>query len=352
MKLLFAYRYGNLGGVSAQLLNRLAGFSKLGDVEVHLAFVEDHGLSAELDRPNLLFEESPKKIAAYCRRSGIDVVSVIDTPEVLDAVVSSHASRAVLLEVHTTYADRLEYLSHLPSGVDAVVVPSDYSENLVRGLVGASLPVCKVRNCVDPALFQPLEVARPPGPICLWVGKLDEHKNWRGFIEIAQRLLRDRPSLQFWMVGGSTASPEAKDALLQAIYRSTLSGRLRWLDFVSRASMPTLYSTVAASGGVSLVTSRNESFGMSIAESILCGCPVVATNVGAIPEICSNPDALSLYEFGDIERAAVLLRAVLDGGPRPRDEQLRWHSQLARTVSPEQVCDDYRKLANVHLRGR
>jgi glycosyltransferase involved in cell wall biosynthesis len=116
--------------------------------------------------------------------------------------------------------------------------------------------------------------------------------------------------------------------------------------------MPQLYSAVAASGGVSLVTSRDESFGMSVAESILCGCPVVATNVGAIPEICSDADALRLYELGDVDRAAALTLAAVERGRRSGAEQLRWHEALAQTVSPEQVCTSYRDMAISHLQRR
>ena len=85
-----------------------------------------------------------------------------------------------------------------------------------------------------------------------------------------------------------------KHALSQEPLKSSIMlkkgiiSRFRWLDRIENVNMPLLYSLVSERGGVNLVTSHCESFGMSVLESLLTGCPVVSTNVGALPEILNS----------------------------------------------------------------
>ena len=51
-----------------------------------------------------------------------------------------------------------------------------------------------------------------------------------------------------------------------------------------------------------LYTSENESFGLSILETLFFGKPVVAFRIGGIPEVVD--DAAYLHEFGDIAAMA------------------------------------------------
>src|SRR5438270_3805746 len=60
----------------------------------------------------------------------------------------------------------------------------------------------------------------------------------------------------------------------------------------------------------SLYTSENESFGLSILETMFFGKPVLAFRIGGIPEVVG--DAAYLHEFGDVERIAKSLDALID----------------------------------------
>src|ERR1700730_2992450 len=59
-----------------------------------------------------------------------------------------------------------------------------------------------------------------------------------------------------------------------------------------------------------LYTSENESFGLSILETMFFGKPVVAFRIGGIPEVVG--DAAPLHEFGDVEGMAKSLDALVD----------------------------------------
>ncbi len=361
MKVLFAYRYGNVGGVCAQLAARLNSFLAEGD-DVHFAFNQDHGLSPELaTHPNVIFEESATRIADYCEDNRIDVVSVIDTPRILAEIARRTASRvgltrALFLEVHTTYVDKLTYLRKVPKQVDAIIVPSKYSKHLVEEQLaakrGRQQSIHVVRNCVDSERFaqQPSKsVSQTERPVCLWVGKLDDHKNWRGFIELALGLRASGRLVDFWLVGGETAPADAKDALMAEVFRHELTPQLRWIDRVPQTEIAHVYSAVANSGGLMVVTSRNESFGMSVAEALLCGCPVVSTDVGAVGEVFADREALKLFPFGDASTALGLIEQTLSAGVVPQHQRQRWHNELADSVSPAKTSRAFRNLADRFL---
>ena len=59
-----------------------------------------------------------------------------------------------------------------------------------------------------------------------------------------------------------------------------------------------------------LYTSENESFGLSILETLFFGKPVVAFRIGGIPEVVG--DAAYLHEFGDIAAMASSLDALVE----------------------------------------
>ncbi len=59
-----------------------------------------------------------------------------------------------------------------------------------------------------------------------------------------------------------------------------------------------------------LYTSENESFGLSILETLFFGKPVVAFRIGGIPEVVD--DAARLHEFGDIAAMAASLDGLVE----------------------------------------
>jgi glycosyltransferase involved in cell wall biosynthesis len=301
MKILYGYRYGILGGVCTQLINRLAVFTGATDIEAHLVFGEDHGISRTLDGfSNLHFEKSPNRVRDLVRRLGIDVAVVIDTPEYLDAI-STLDGFPVITEVHSTLDQGLQYLHERTWPTVGYIVPSAYLKELLedRFGIGATDAVEICPNSIDPDLFPRTQVDPiPASSVFCWVGKLDSHKNWRGFVEIAG-ILKDRvPGSEFWMIGGETGLATEERDMLQEVHRVGLMERFRWFPRVEYRSMHRVYAAVRQSGGAQIVTSRDESFGMSVLEARLCGCPVVSPRVGALPEIAPGRVYLSFYEPG------------------------------------------------------
>lgn len=318
MRVSFAYRYGILGGVATQLANRMQYLRTVPGLEVEFFFLEDHGVGPTLAPYGpVCFPGSAAEAVERIRRSESDVVVVIDTRELLEGLGAPDRAAALVAEVHTTTELGLRYLESRAFTADLFLVPSEYSRRLLAdrfGIAGAEV----IPNIVDPELFYPLSSAELPElierPVVAWVGKLDGHKNWELFLEAAASITERRPEVEYWLIGGETAPEETGLAMLHAADGLGVLHRLRWFPRVGYRAMRRVHGYVAASGGCALVTSRDESFGMSVAEALLSGCPVVASRVGALPELAVDRPYLELYPLGDVERASEQVLGLLERG--------------------------------------
>lgn len=314
MKVLTVYQYGILGGVVAQLRNRLEA---LGDrVEMHFAFLEDLGAASAFPPGTPVhFLRSPEALTDLLRSEPFDVIVNIDTPGAYPAILAAEPAAPILHEVHTTYTfiDYLWSLTQDPP-MDALLAPSAYLRARLLhefGFEGVR-PVHVVPNVLDTARFDYREPARvPERPVILWVGKLDAHKNWRDALAIAAAAVARRPC-ELWMVGGYTAPEETVTPVLRLATRLEIFDCLRWIQRVDYPAMPCFYSMAAASGGCLLITSKDESFGMAAVEAMACRCPVVASRVGALPEVLDGPHQAGLYSLHHVEAAAARVASLLD----------------------------------------
>lgn len=308
-RLVWGYRYGILGGVCSALLGRLPAFARVFDVAVLLE--RDLGAAAEFPAGTVRVAPTPQEQVEAIRYLAPDLFVAIDSPGLIEAWDRAGSPGRLIVEVHTTTSGQSYVHGMSPAQrVDLVLASSDYLAGLLRESgVDRLAPIRVLPPALEPEWFGPTTAWTPPEPLLLWVGKLDDHKRWWAFLDLCASVRA--PAVPV-LAGGSTAPPDRVRDLL-----ARLDGRRAlWLPSVRRDLMPRLYAAVAASGGLSLSTSRNESSPMSVAESILMGCPVVAPAVGGIPGLLAP---LGLYPPDDFGAARDLVeRALAD--PALREE--------------------------------
>jgi N-acetyl-alpha-D-glucosaminyl L-malate synthase BshA len=93
-----------------------------------------------------------------------------------------------------------------------------------------------------------------------------------------------------------------------------------------------------------LLPSQSESFGLSALEAMSCGTPVVASNIGGIPEVVIHGEAGYVAEFGDIGRMAKYVVNLLTN-----DKKWALFSENARKIAEEKfdsniIIPKYEKL--------
>ncbi len=181
---------------------------------------------------------------------------------------------------------------------------------------------------VDPREAEPhlKKHALRPGYI-LFVGNLRRIKNIPRLVE-AYRLLRARsPNLPPLVLAGRDQMPQITSA-----YRGDSS--IRILGEVAADSLPALYS----SASVFAFPSLYEGFGLPPLEAMACGCPVVASSGGSLPEVLGNaallPDPLDTEAIAEALLRAMTdsnLRGILAERGRERVSRFSWKATAERT---------------------
>ncbi len=185
-------------------------------------------------------------------------------------------------------------------------------------------PVEKVRivpNGVDTERFCPLpknealraSVGLPEGaPTVGIVAALRPEKNHELFLRVAARVRKTIPAAHFLVVGDGVRRADLE----------RLAGELALTEAVhfvgSRNDVPQLLSQT----NVFLLTSHMEASPVSILEAMSCELPVVATQVGSIPESVVEGETGFMAPAGDEEALAARVVELL-GDPRRAEKMGR-----------------------------
>lgn len=152
------------------------------------------------------------------------------------------------------------------------------------------------------------------------VRRLQSRMGLENLVDAAARLARSQPGLIVAIAGKGPLTP----SLQERIERYGLQGRVRLLGFVPDADLPALY----AAADLSVVpTVALEGFGLIVAESMAAGTAVVASRVGALPELLAGFSEQLLAD-PNAEDLARVLSGALDGTlVVPSAEACRRHAE-------------------------
>lgn len=347
MRLLFLYQICSFGGVETVLRNRVVGLRGLGH-DASIVLLEDLGgaaVFAGMDGVELAPGDA--RVRELLGRGGFDVVATVDTPSVAPAIAASGFAGRVVAEVHSNNFANMGYLADLAEGpADMVVVPSEYEGELIvreyPSVKAAGLPLKVVPNPVDTGLFRfapPADGSIPP--LIGWVGRFEDQKNWRHFVDVAAELARRRAAIEFVVVGGIAAPESVKNEFRDRVAERDLMGRLHWIPSLAYRRMPAFYSALAGSGGCLVPTSSFEPFGMTVLEAQACRCPVVAAQTGGLAELVREGETGLGFTVDDTEGAVrQVLRVLDDGGVRARVVNGA-SAEIERRFSSEAVARAY-----------
>jgi N-acetyl-alpha-D-glucosaminyl L-malate synthase BshA len=93
-----------------------------------------------------------------------------------------------------------------------------------------------------------------------------------------------------------------------------------------------------------LVPSENESFGLAALEAMACEVPVIATNVGGLPEVVLDAETGYLVGLGDTQMMAEHAIEILSDGRKQRAMGRRGREWAVEQFNTERVIPQYERL--------
>jgi len=142
--------------------------------------------------------------------------------------------------------------------------------------------------------------------ILLFVGRIDPLKGVEQLLE-AVSYLRDIGSLRLVIIGGDEDSDDAVVWLKEMTRELDLKDRVTFHGLVKHNELPLYYSAA----DVTVMPSYYESFGLVALESLACGTPVVATDVGDMNNIIHQGETGYVVPDNDPQKLADKIGEVL-----------------------------------------
>lgn len=176
------------------------------------------------------------------------------------------------------------------------------------------------------------EAEMEPTVRILHVGHCGPYKNIEGILRCIPMIARRLGSPVQFVKVGAPFSPEQK----ALIGRLGIGDSILHLGMVPASDLPRIY----AESHVLLFPSFYEGFGLPVLEAMACGTPVVASNVGALPEVVGDTglladptDHVSLVEAVVQVVTQPSLKATLQQRGLERARQFTWEKTARETLA-------------------
>lgn len=250
-------------------------------------------------------------------------------------------------------------LATLSSALSTLVVANSEAtaDHYRRTRLASSTPVAVILNGVDEGRLhersgtevRSLVGAGTDDVVFTLIGRINCWKGQPVFLDAAERLAAESNNVRFVLAGDSFAGQERLTEAVDHRIRSSdvLRGRAIRLPHVAEVG-----SVYAASDVVVLPSTEPEPFGLVAAEAMAAGLPVIASRIGALPELVEDGRTGLLSDPGN---ATALLSAMRELGASPsRRAEMgrRGRERFERHFRVERYTREFNELYAGLLRGR
>jgi len=160
--------------------------------------------------------------------------------------------------------------------VKEVLVKDGIPENRIS-VVFSGIDLNRFENISTDYLYKEFNV-KEGNTIIGTVGSLDYHKNHKGFIQAASLIKKSIPDAVFFIVGKGCLEKELKEYAKKL----NLSDSIIFTGF--RNDIPQILSIF----DIFVLSSYTEGLCTSLIDAMAVGLPIIATNVGGVPELIAE----------------------------------------------------------------
>jgi glycosyltransferase involved in cell wall biosynthesis len=157
-------------------------------------------------------------------------------------------------------------------------------------------------------------ILNPDGPVVLTLCRMSPEKGLEFLIEAAKDIVNKVPNVKI-VIKGSSFNEKYKDKLTKLVHQDGLEAHVVFLKFSPYSEVPKYLSA----SDVFVLPSISEGLPTVVLEAMATGIPVVATNVGGVPDILEDGDNGLLVSPGKPRALAeAIIRLLRDEGLRER----------------------------------
>lgn len=189
----------------------------------------------------------------------------------------------------------------------------------------------------DPALVDHLRTVGGPGPRLLLIGRLIEEKGIAEYIQAVAVLRKRFPGLIGWVAGTGEGAARYQ-AQAEELGAASAVCFLGWLEASEVASY-------LAAADVLVAPSKpgrrrwQEAQGLAVVEAMFARTPVVASDIGGIPDMVVHGETGLLVPPGEARALATAVESLLRSPEKARSLADKAHAHAMAGFSPEVVRD-------------
>ena len=257
-----------------------------------------------------------------------DMIKVCNTCKPPAVITTLHGTDVTLVGLDRAYLRTTQYSIEKSNAVTAV---SQYLADYTHEEMGVGSEIAVIPNFVELERFKPhanpklrLRYAHPEEKLLIHISNFRPVKRTPDVIHIFAKVA-EKIGARLLMLGDGPERPRCLE-LAQELH---ISGRVSFLG-----TFPQIESLLAISD-LFLLPSAKESFGLVALEAMASGVPVVASNIGGIPEVVSSGKTGFLHSLGDVAAMANSAVKLLSN-----DGLHLQFSKAARERAEKSFCED------------
>jgi glycosyltransferase involved in cell wall biosynthesis len=289
---------------------------------------------------NALDISSAVRIGTFVRDNNIDLINAHFAKDYPVAAVASRISGVpFVITRHVLFPmNRMHRL--LLRDVRYVIAPSNAVAASLRSQnIFPVEKIVTIRYGLDVNKFSVRDSVNRE-PFCVGsVGNLDPVKGFDVLIRAAAMITKQIPGVKFKIVGEDRSRDKRNEKDLR-----DMIAELRLKDTVELAGWSNNISDVLAEFDTFVSASRSESFGFVIAEAMLSGVPVIATETEGAREIISDPTLGRLIPIGSVDALADAILDLLGDGQKRHDLSKHGRDHVSNNFSLQRMVDETEAL--------